>query len=99
MGGAITSSLGFMPDDIQQGVFEENGEKQLVIWFFGCADYVFAASQQHHQTGFIYRIMQVTPREGMPSALTNIIVPRPQGRILPDQLRLFLSPSASGQTD
>jgi len=97
LGGAFTSGIGFTQDEILKGVVEENGLGRLNISFFGCADYVFGASRRHHQTGFIYNLALVVPREGMQPGLTFSIVP--QGNISQDHLRLFLSPSASGQTD
>jgi hypothetical protein len=72
----------------------EDDQRHLDIWIIGCADYVFFGEpKQHHQTGFIYRVGQIIPREGMQPALTFGIVP--QGTIPPDRLRLFPSPSAS----
>jgi hypothetical protein len=97
MGGAFTSGIAFPPDEIRKGLVEENGLGHLNISIFGCADYVFSALRQHHQTGFNYSLAQIIPREGMPAALTFGIAP--QGSISADQLCLFPSPSASGQTD
>ena len=85
--------VGFSPDEMQKGLVDENGQRDLHIWVIGCADYVFGEPKRHHQTGFIYSLGQIIPREGMEPALTFGIVP--QGTISRDQLRLFPSPSAS----
>jgi hypothetical protein len=87
------SGVGYSPDEIQKGLVDENGQRDLHIWIIGCADYVFGEPKRHHQTGFIYSLGRIIPREGMEPALTFGIVP--QGTISRDQLRLFPSPSAS----
>lgn len=97
MGGGHMSGVGFSPQDIQRNLVDENGRKVLGIWILGCVDYVFGEPTQHHQTGLIYSVGQIIPREGMEPALTFSIAP--QGSIPSDKLRLILSPSGSGQTD
>jgi hypothetical protein len=47
MGGAITSSLGFMPDDIQQGVFEETAKSSLLFGFLAVP---ITCSLRHNNT-------------------------------------------------
>jgi hypothetical protein len=97
MGGAFTSGVAFSSTDIQKIPVREDKQRHLEIWIIGCADYIFGEAKLHHQTGFIYQLAQIIPREGMQPALTFGIVP--QGTISPSQLRLFPSPSSGGQTD
>jgi hypothetical protein len=85
------SAVGFSPDDIQKSVVQENDQRHLYIWIIGCADYMFGEPKQHHQTGFIYRLGQIIPREGMQPALTFGIVP--QATVSRKQLRLWLNPA------
>jgi len=96
-GGMFTSVVGFTPDEIRKVPADANGQRNLDVWIFGCADYILSDTKTHHQTGFMYRLAQITPREGMQPLLLFGVVSGVN--IAADQLILVPSPSASGQTD
>jgi hypothetical protein len=39
--------------------FMEQGRRVINLWLVGCVDYAFGTPAVHHQTGFIYHVMEI----------------------------------------
>jgi hypothetical protein len=88
----------FSPEDVKNGLIDDGtGHKTISFWVYGCIDYAFGTPARHHQTGFIYTVARLIDRPGLPQGMSLGIDPTEATPA--DHLRLFPSPSASGQTD
>lgn len=94
-GGSLVA--GFSSDDLKEALSKDAQGEHFGFWIYGCVDYVFGQPQQHHQTGFLYRVGKIIDRPGLPQGLTFQLDPLESSPA--DHLRLFPNPSSTVQTD
>jgi hypothetical protein len=89
------SAIAVTSDEIRSAPIDEDGKKILNISIYGCFDYLAPSRELHHQTGVASQVMRVIKRKRLPVMFTSSI--HPIGTIEAGSLRLWPSPSSSGQ--
>ena len=101
-----------MPSIVPDQLKSIKGKTIGGLYVYGCVDYVFSLEQERHQTGFIYRVGRiyqttttairgsngqrgaVAPRNFIPNTQFDV-----DEIVQASEIRFYLLPGASGQTD